>query len=186
MKRFISKLVLFSVLGCSSLVSTTWASDQPFSVGVLGGMGFYNSSLGNQPTVGIMGNYKLDPNIGVGVIGHIGIMGAVAGAGTITSVSYYNAHINYSLATLLPELPGLWVAARAGIAVIHQSLNTVATGNSAAFDLGPAVGYDYMLSSDFSLGLDLSYLFATSANPSGTNSMTVSSFNSLVALKYYF
>jgi hypothetical protein len=176
-----SALIFF--LSSLAVTSSCWAAaEQRLSIGGLIGLGLVNDG-GFSATTGTVQDsmeltfganfiYKVAPQIGVGASFHymdLGTNSTNLMGFAITSTSkymFFNALFNYYVDSLSK---GFWIGGRVGL-VNNTTTSTVATftgsTTTGALNLGPAIGYDFMLSEMFSVGVDLSYLFA---NFSGIN-----------------
>ncbi len=186
-KSFFS--VKTSVKTISVILSTVFMShialaSNDTSVGFLAGLGVYNKGYGSQFSLGGNVRHKFLPEFGAGVtFTYASLANSMLGINYSSNVKHIDADFDYYLA----DLPGLWFGPRLGIGILSTSfdftLNTTAqsiSDSSTAFEVGPAVGYDFMLHENFSVGLDLSYIWAFYSG------LTVGAFQALGAIKAHF
>ena len=182
-----SIFLAFTFLVSSVAASHSWAAEEgATSVGLLGGLGAYNNSLGSNFTFGASAHHLLNPNFSVGLTVTDATLASVSGsvAGIAYSATATIMHLDADFLFHFSDLKGLWAGARVGLG--SYSVTSTIAGvalpavSTSSLEYGPAVGYDVMLGTSFSVGADLSYLMASY---SGT-SMSV--LQALGAVKFHF
>jgi len=159
--------------------STTGAS---FYVGGLAGAAFLNSNYGTNIDLAAEGGKMISDNINVGLrIGYNGLSGFTGGL----TGSMFNIlpHATYSLTSILQ---GLYAGGKAGVA--FRTINNPGvpptlppSSDSTLFlELGPSVGYDYVIGKGVSVGGQINYLFGLSSG------LTLTRLETLGAVKYWF
>jgi hypothetical protein len=150
------------------------------SVGVHAGLGVLGDSGGSHFDVGADASYAILPPLFVaGQFSYID-RGSISSAGNSATGSLYllTGSLNYDAQNYIP---GSFVGVAMGIGINHTSatIGTISASNTDSnFYIGPRVGYDYPLSSSFTIGGEGSWLLT--AGNSAPNVLQV-----VAVLKYW-
>lgn len=145
--KFFLPLVLISILGAS----ICYSDENKGSISALGGV---SSRSDVRFAVGAKAHYKVLPDFGLGVV-----FNQVPQAGSTSySISHLDVDVDY-------QFKGFWIGARLGYAERNfygvwniASVPVTTVSNDAGFEIGPAIGYDFMITNAVSIGVDLSDL----------------------------
>ena len=162
------------------------------TIGALIGVASMDSGIGTKLGLGAQVRHKIIQPFSIGAnFNYANYSGAFAGMvvdsnGVATNVSgtvnnkimHIDADLIYNADTLLP---GLWAGARLGIGIITSSTSVPGLNfpSTNAFEFGPTAGYDYNFMESLSVGIDLSYLFASYSGSS------LRTFQGLAALRFH-
>ncbi|MGZ3686882.1 MAG: hypothetical protein ACXVCH_16440 [Bdellovibrionota bacterium] len=162
-----------------STATVSGMDTRPFDIGPVGGIGFYNSSQGNNFLIGATGHWKPSPKFDVGgYFSYSGLNGNPPSG--VNSVNFSS-----NLYLILPEVnyhfteaPGLYAGMKAGLGIYHTNNNGVST-TDGELALGPAVGYDYVIAGTggLSVGGQLNFINVTT----GT---AINAVNLIAVVKY--
>jgi hypothetical protein len=179
-------LALLSLL--VSPLSSFAAPSEDVSLSALGGASMLSGNIGTKFAWGARLNKRFGDNADLGVIFTFASLKSASDKHTddeLPGLSDANLKlIQGNFAVRPASLPEAWFAARAGLGLLSITVptNTRASVDTTvvAFAWGPAAGYDYMITPNFGLGVDLSYNLMTFISGS------VGNFQALGAVGYHF
>jgi hypothetical protein len=145
------------------------SADERGAFSLLGGLNVFSAG-GDDFTYGGKFDYRMTPSVGLGLVATNVNMGSLSSS--YTSGSFSMVHLNAELVYFLNDSAGLWIGARGGIALLMgtaamtdiQGMTPITVPSNVSIpylEVGPAVGYDYSFGNQWSVGLDVSFMFQT-------------------------
>lgn len=152
-------------------VSSTMSKDM--NVGLLAGLSFLDNGGGTKFTAGLEWTYNIMPEFGLGLEFQMPFVGSGVTVWSGLAQFWYN---------FSGSAQGLHLGAKAGMMSASTSvtvLGTTVSASSTDFAYGPALGYDYWMNSEWTIGGQADYLINSA---SGGSKM----FQVFATAKYWF
>jgi opacity protein-like surface antigen len=173
MQKYTMSLIVSIILLLAGSANAGQTSASNIYVGPLLGASVVNNSGGTNTTYGLTGGYNFNSQWGVGID---------LAFSNFTVPSPLTANLTTGMITakyLFTDVQGLFVDLGVGAGTVSVS-GTGAAPASTNFTFGPGIGYDYAVSSSWSLGAEGNVLWINNTKP-GVNIIQV-----LVDAKYWF
>ena len=186
-------LVLALALASSAVFAANTGTSTGVSTDLFVGPSFVNNGGGTNIDFGADVVNKFDPSWGVGLYFSYSGLGSSSGLNNTPYELTFAGELNYYLTG---DLSGLYAGVKLGLGIDNSGVAGFGSANVLQLVVGSAIGYDYMLSTSVSVGLEANLLFYpggtvnTTTNPGGAavsySPPGIIAFNTLARVGYHF